>query len=77
MLWRDALLVTDPAAVAAACGRGEGSLDKAAEMYAPVNGMTSPHGTPNLLTAPSDAQWRAIRKARLRARPLAFRPPLP
>ncbi len=35
--WRDGLIVTDPAALGAIMGRGEGALDKAAEGYAPIN----------------------------------------
>jgi cytochrome P450 len=63
VLWRDAVMVTDPEAVATICGRGEGSLDKAAAMYFPINQMCEPAGHTNLLTSPSDAQWKAVRKA--------------
>jgi hypothetical protein len=38
-LWQDALVVTDPGALAAIMGRGEGAMDKAALMYAPINRM--------------------------------------
>lgn len=36
-LWFDALIVTDPSAVAAICGRGDGALDKASVIYTPIN----------------------------------------
>ena len=36
-LWKDALIVTDPAALAAIMGRGDGALDKAAGMYHTIN----------------------------------------
>jgi hypothetical protein len=62
-LWRDALVVTDPAALAVIMGRGEGALDKAAGVYSPINYMCDPHGQPNLLTSAADGQWKAIRKA--------------
>jgi cytochrome P450 len=62
-LWRDAVIVTDPAALAAIMGRGEGALDKAAAAYAPINAMCDPHGSANLLTSSADASWKAIRKA--------------
>lgn len=61
-LWRDTLVVTDPIALGAVMGRGEGSVDKAWAAYAPINKMTDPHANPNLLTAPSDEKWKAIRK---------------
>ncbi|KIY96472.1 hypothetical protein MNEG_11492 [Monoraphidium neglectum] len=38
-LWKDALIVTDPQALAAIMGRGEGALDKAAGVYATINYM--------------------------------------
>jgi hypothetical protein len=38
-LWQDALVVTDPDALSAIMGRGEGGMDKAALMYAPINRM--------------------------------------
>eukprot|EP00879_Flechtneria_rotunda_P001530 GHRR01001687.1.p1 GENE.GHRR01001687.1~~GHRR01001687.1.p1 ORF type:complete len:154 (-),score=13.75 GHRR01001687.1:315-776(-) len=44
-LWKDALVVTDPAALAAIMGRGEGAMDKAAAAYAPINRMCDPHGS--------------------------------
>lgn len=50
-LWHDVVLVTDPAALGVIMGRGEGSVDKAFETYAPINKMCDPHGQPNLLTA--------------------------
>lgn len=62
-LWRDALMVTDPAALGRIMGRGEGALDKAALAYAPINGMCDPHGNPNLLTSWADDSWKVIRKA--------------
>ncbi|KXZ56708.1 hypothetical protein GPECTOR_1g638 [Gonium pectorale] len=62
-LWHDGLLVTDPAALATICGRGEGALDKAAALYSPINFMCTPHGHSNLLTSPADEKWRAVRKA--------------
>lgn len=62
-LWHDGLVVTDPAALAVISGRGEGAMDKAADMYSPVNMMCTPHGRPNLLTSPADASWKAVRKA--------------
>lgn len=37
ILWFDGVLVTDPAALAAICGRGEGALDKASIIYTPIN----------------------------------------
>jgi hypothetical protein len=37
VLWWDGVVVTDPAALAAICGRGEGAMDKAAVIYGPVN----------------------------------------
>jgi cytochrome P450 len=61
-LWRDALVVTDPLALGVIMGRGEGAMDKAAMAYAPINKMCDPHGNPNLLTAPADDKWKAIRK---------------
>ena len=36
-LWKDALIVTDPTALAAIMGRGEGALDKAAGVYHTIN----------------------------------------
>ncbi|KAI8464093.1 MAG: cytochrome P450 [Monoraphidium minutum] len=60
--WTDVLLVTDPLALGTIMGRGEGAVDKAFETYAPINKMTDPHGNPNLLTAPADEKWKAIRK---------------
>ncbi|WIA32107.1 hypothetical protein OEZ86_002958 [Tetradesmus obliquus] len=62
-LWHDVVLVTDPAALGVIMGRGEGSVDKAFETYAPINKMCDPHGQPNLLTAQADERWKAIRKA--------------
>ncbi|GLC46900.1 hypothetical protein PLESTB_001281900 [Pleodorina starrii] len=62
-LWYDTLMVTDPAALSVICGRGEGSVDKAAQLYAPINRMCSPHGAPNLLTSAADDGWRAVRRA--------------
>ena len=62
-LWQDALVVTDPVALAAIMGRGEGAMDKAALVYAPINKMCDPHGNPNLLTSKADDTWKAIRKA--------------
>ncbi|KAI8464092.1 MAG: cytochrome P450 [Monoraphidium minutum] len=61
-LWHEALVVTDPLALGTIMGRGEGALDKAAMAYAPINKMCDPHGNPNLLTAPADEKWKAIRK---------------
>lgn len=63
VLWRDAVMVTDPEAVATICGRGPGSLDKASAMYFPINQMCEPAGHANLLTSPSDERWKAVRKA--------------
>ncbi|EFJ42950.1 hypothetical protein VOLCADRAFT_96865 [Volvox carteri f. nagariensis] len=62
-LWHDGLLVTDPPALAAICGRGEGAVDKAANIYSPINQMCTPHAYPNLLTSLADDRWRAVRKA--------------
>uniref|UniRef100_A0A383W692 Cytochrome P450 n=1 Tax=Tetradesmus obliquus TaxID=3088 RepID=A0A383W692_TETOB len=62
-LWQDALVVSDPAALAAIMGRGEGAMDKAALVYAPINRMCTPHGDANLLTSAADESWKAIRKA--------------
>lgn len=62
-LWQDALVVTDPVALAAIMGRGEGAMDKAALVYAPINKMCDPHGNANLLTSSADETWKAIRKA--------------
>ncbi|PNH05794.1 Cytochrome P450 72C1 [Tetrabaena socialis] len=62
-LWHDGLVVTDPAALAAICGRGEGALDKAAGIYSPINFMCAPRGHANLLTSPADDSWKAVRKA--------------
>jgi hypothetical protein len=62
-LWQDALVVTDPAALAAIMGRGEGAMDKASLVYAPINRMCTPHGDANLLTSAADEDWKAIRKA--------------
>jgi cytochrome P450 len=58
-----ALIVTDPAALAAIMGRGEGAMDKAALAYAPINRMCTPHGDANLLTSAADDSWKAVRKA--------------
>lgn len=38
-LWKDALIVTDPQALAQIMGRGEGALDKAAGVYHTINYM--------------------------------------
>ncbi len=38
------MLVTDPSALASIMGRGEHSVDKAFETYAPINKMCDPHG---------------------------------
>lgn len=62
-LWQDALVVTDPAALAAIMGRGEGAMDKAALAYAPINKMCDPHANANLLTSAADDNWKAVRKA--------------
>lgn len=62
-LWRDALIVTDPVALGAIMGRGEGAIDKAAAVYATINKMCDPHGHPNLLTSAANEEWKAIRKA--------------
>jgi cytochrome P450 len=62
-LWHDALVVTDPYALGTIMGRGEGALDKAAVAYAPINKMCDPYGHANLLTAPADENWKAVRKA--------------
>ncbi|GBF93726.1 cytochrome P450 [Raphidocelis subcapitata] len=62
-LWKDALIVTDPAALATIMGRGEGALDKAAGVYATINYMCDPHGAPNLLTGAATDSWRAVRRA--------------
>lgn len=62
-LWQDALVVTDPAALAAIMGRGEGAMDKAALVYAPINKMCDPHANANLLTSAADDNWKAVRKA--------------
>lgn len=43
-LWHDVVLVTDPSALASIMGRGEHSVDKAFETYAPINKMCDPHG---------------------------------
>jgi cytochrome P450 len=56
-------MVTDPYALGVIMGRGEHAVDKAFKMYTPVNYMCDPHGQPNLLTAPADDKWKAIRKA--------------
>lgn len=55
--------MTDPTVLAAIMGRGEGAMDKAALVYAPINRMCDPHGSPNLLTSKADDTWKAIRKA--------------
>lgn len=69
-LWRDALMVTDPSALAAICGRGEGALDKASVIYRPVNDMCSPLGHANLLTAPADEKWKVgLSRERARRQP--------
>jgi len=62
-LWQDALVVTDPAALAAIMGRGEGAMDKASLVYAPINKMCDPHANANLLTSAADDTWKAVRKA--------------
>uniref|UniRef100_A0A383VEH9 Cytochrome P450 n=1 Tax=Tetradesmus obliquus TaxID=3088 RepID=A0A383VEH9_TETOB len=62
-LHQPALIVTDPAALAAIMGRGEGAMDKAAITYAPINRMCTPHGEVNLLTSAADDSWKAVRKA--------------
>ncbi|KAI8464712.1 MAG: cytochrome P450 [Monoraphidium minutum] len=62
-LWKDALIVTDPGALAAIMGRGEGALDKAAGVYQTINYMCDPHGAPNLLTGAATDTWKAIRRA--------------
>ncbi|KAI8477013.1 MAG: cytochrome P450 [Monoraphidium minutum] len=62
-LWKDALIVTDPQALASIMGRGEGALDKAAGMYSTINYMCDPHGAPNLLTGAATDTWKAIRRA--------------
>eukprot|EP00882_Tetradesmus_deserticola_P007379 GHRQ01007773.1.p1 GENE.GHRQ01007773.1~~GHRQ01007773.1.p1 ORF type:complete len:516 (+),score=176.63 GHRQ01007773.1:158-1705(+) len=62
-LWQDALIVTDPAALAGIMGRGDGAMDKAALVYAPINRMCTPHGDANLLTSAADDTWKAIRKS--------------
>ena len=62
-LWREALVVTDPYALGTIMGRGEGALDKASLVYAPINRMCDPHGHANLLTSPADENWKAVRKA--------------
>jgi hypothetical protein len=50
-------------ALAAIMGRGEGAMDKASLVYAPINKMCTPHGDANLLTSAADEDWKAIRKA--------------
>jgi hypothetical protein len=62
-LWQDCVVVTDPAALAAIMGRGEGAMDKAHVAYAPINKMCDPHGNANLLTSAADDSWKAVRKA--------------
>ncbi|GBG00430.1 cytochrome P450 [Raphidocelis subcapitata] len=62
-LWKDALIVTDPQALASIMGRGEGALDKAAGVYQTINYMCDPHGAPNLLTGAATDTWKAIRRA--------------
>jgi len=62
-LWHDTLIVTDPAALAAIMGRGDGAMDKAALAYSPINKMCDPHGNANLLTSAADDSWKALRKA--------------
>jgi cytochrome P450 len=62
-LWKDALIVTDPAALGAIMGRGEGALDKASAAYAPINAMCTHKGSPNLLTSAADDTWKAVRRA--------------
>jgi hypothetical protein len=62
-LHQPALIVTDPAALAAIMGRDEGAMDKAALAYAPINRMCTPHGDANLLTSAADDSWKAVRKA--------------
>jgi len=62
-LWHDAIVVTDPLALGTIMGRGEHAIDKAFATYAPINKMCDPHGHANLLTAPADDKWKAIRKA--------------
>ncbi|GBF95033.1 cytochrome P450 [Raphidocelis subcapitata] len=61
-LWRDTVVVTDPTALAAIMGRGEGAMDKASAVYAPINMMCDPHRNANMLTSPSDDKWKAVRK---------------
>lgn len=56
-------MVTDPEALAAIMGRGEGAMDKASLVYAPINRMCDPHGSPNLLTSTANDTWKCIRKA--------------
>ncbi|KAF5828281.1 cytochrome P450, partial [Dunaliella salina] len=63
VLWMEGLVVTDPAAVAAICGRGAEGLDKADIVYSPINQMCTPRAHPNLLTSPADNKWKAVRKA--------------
>jgi hypothetical protein len=60
---QDALVVTDPSALSAIMGRGEGAMDKASLVYAPINKMCDPHGSANLLTSSADDTWKVIRKA--------------
>jgi cytochrome P450 len=62
-LWQDCIIVTDPPALAAIMGRGDGAMDKAHVAYAPINKMCDPHGNPNLLTSAADDSWKAVRKA--------------
>lgn len=65
VLWVDAIMVTEPRAVAKIMGSlsREGAIDKAATTYGPVNEMVEAHGCRNLLTSLSDEQWKITRKA--------------
>lgn len=59
-LWHDVVLVTDPAALASIMGRGEHSVDKAFETYAPINKMCDPHGQVcDAVTGTEQAMWDA------------------
>ena len=40
MLWHDGIVVTDPAALAQICGRGEGACDKASYFYHAIDGVS-------------------------------------
>lgn len=63
VFWRNVLVVSDPQAVGAIMGRGDGALDKAEVAYGPINQMVEPRAHPNVLTAASDPKWKAIRRA--------------